>query len=155
MDYKTIKEILDRYWEGETSLKEEQLLKTYFNSNEVAKELESFRPLFIYYNKQSKKTSTQSFEGLKNKRVVHRLLPTWVAVAASILILFTVGTFCYLNQSASNLRVLATDETAKEKDTYQDPKEAYQEAKAALLLISKGLNKGMKKTKEGVKKAKR
>ena len=52
MDCKTIKGILDRYWEGETSLKEEQLLKTYFNSNQVAKELESFRPLFVYYKEQ-------------------------------------------------------------------------------------------------------
>jgi hypothetical protein len=152
MDCNTIKEILDRYWEGETSVKEEKLLRTYFNSNQVAKELESFRPLFVYYKEQKSKTTTQSFEGLKRKPIVHRLLPTWVTVAASILILLVAGTFCYVNQTASNPTVFAIDETVK--DTYKDPEKAYKEAKAALLLISKGLNKGMKKTKEGVKKAK-
>jgi hypothetical protein len=152
MDCNTIKKILDRYWEGETSLKEEQLLKTYFNSNKVAKELESFRPLFVYQKEQKAKTSTQSFEDLKRKPVVHRLVPTWLTVAASILILLSVGTFYYMNDTSSDSTVLAVDETVK--DTYKDPKEAYKEAKAALLLISKGLNKGMKKTKEGVKKAK-
>lgn len=152
MDCKTIKELLDRYWEGETSLKEEQLLRTYFNSNQVAKELEPFRPLFVYYKEQKAKTTTQSFEKLKRKPVVHRLLPTWFTVAASVLILLMAGTFCYVNQTNSNPSVFATDETLK--DTYEDPEKAYKEAKAALFLISKGLNKGMKKTKEGVIKAK-
>lgn len=152
MDYKTIKEILDRYWEGETSLKEEQLLKTYFNSNKVAKELESFRPLFVYYKEQKSKTTTQSFEELKNKPIVYRLIPTWLTVAATVLVLLTAGLFYHLNQNASTPSVLAVDQTAK--DTYEDPEVAYKEAKAALFLISKGLNKGMKKTKEGVIKAK-
>jgi hypothetical protein len=152
MDYKTIKEILDRYWEGETSLKEEKLLRTYFNSNKVAKELESFRPLFVYHKAQKSKTMTQSFEGLKNKPIVHRLLPTWISVAASVLILVMAGTFCYVNQTTSDPAVFAVDESVK--DTYEDPEIAYKEAKAALFLISKGLNKGMKKTKEGVIKAK-
>lgn len=153
MDCNTIKEILDRYWEGTTSLKEEQLLRTYFNSNHVAKELASFRPLFVYYKEQKSKTASQSFEGLKNKRIVHRLVPTWVTVAASILIMLMAGTFCYVNQTSSNPTVFAASKM--EKDTYKDPKEAYEETKAALLLISKGLNKGIKKTKEGVKKAKK
>ncbi|MBL4650149.1 MAG: hypothetical protein JKY03_10485, partial [Aureispira sp.] len=127
MDCNTIKEILDKYWEGETSLKEEKLLRTYFNSNQVAKELESFRPLFVYYKEQKRKTTTQSFEGLKNKSVVHRLLPTWVAVAASILMLLMAGTFCYVNQTVPNPTILAVDETIK--DTYKDPEVAYKEAK--------------------------
>ena len=152
MDYKTIKKILDKYWEGETSLQEEQLLKDYFNSNQVAKELESFRPLFVYYKKEQEKTSTQSFEKLKKKPVVHRLVPTWLVAAASIVLVLAVGTFCYLNQSNSNTAIFAVDETTK--DTYEDPQKAYEEAKAALMLISKGLNKGMTKTKEGVQKAK-
>jgi len=153
MDCNTIKKILDKYWEGETSLKEEEQLRSYFNSNNVAKELEPFRPLFVYYKEQKTKTSTQSFEGLKKKPAVHRLLPTWLTIAASILVLLVAGTFCYMNQNTtSNSSVLAVDESVK--DTYKDPEKAYKEAKAALLLISKGLNKGMKKTKEGVKKAK-
>lgn len=152
MDCKTIKELLDRYWEGETSIKEEKLLRTYFNSNQVAKELEPFRPLFVYYKEQKAKTTTQSFENLKRKPIVHRLLPTWLTVAASVLILLMAGTFCYVNQTNSSPSVFAADETLK--DTYEDPEKAYKEAKAALFLISKGLNKGMKKTKEGVIKAK-
>ena len=77
---------------------------------------------------------------------------SWVTVAASILILLMAGTFFYVNQNNSNSTVFAADEMVK--DTYKNPEKAYEEAKAALFLISKGLNKGMKKTKEGVMKAK-
>lgn len=153
MDCNTIKKILDKYWEGETSVEEEAMLRTYFNGNNVAKELKRFQPLFIYYKEQKEKTSTQSFESLTKQRIVHRLLPNWLAIAASILMLISVGTFYQWNQNNREERIMAVDETMK--DTYKDPKVAYQEAKAALLLISKGLNKGMEKTKEGVKKAKK
>ena len=46
MKYEEIKDLLDRYWDGETSLEEERRIKTYFSAGPVDERLRSFAPLF-------------------------------------------------------------------------------------------------------------
>jgi hypothetical protein len=46
MKYEAIKELLDRYWEGETSLEEERSIKAYFNAGQVDERLKSLSPMF-------------------------------------------------------------------------------------------------------------
>ena len=48
MDYKYINQLLDRYWQGETTLEEEQILRSFFSQLCVPEELAKFRPLFVY-----------------------------------------------------------------------------------------------------------
>lgn len=48
MDYKYINQLLDRYWQGETTLEEEQILRSFFSQISVPKELEKYRSLFLY-----------------------------------------------------------------------------------------------------------
>jgi hypothetical protein len=48
MDYKYIKQLSDRYWKGETTLEEENILKTFFSQKDVPAELMKYRDLFIY-----------------------------------------------------------------------------------------------------------
>jgi len=150
MDYNTIKELLDKYWEGETNLEEEQVLKNYFNSANVATDLEQFKPLFVYFKEEKKLTSKQNFGQLTEVSRARPLIPKWLMAAASILLLI-VGGLSYYN---SNTITRVEEDPKLIADTYKDPQEAYKEAKAALMLISKGLNKGITKTKDGVKKAK-
>ena len=45
-----IKELLDRYYEGETTDAEEQRLREYFSSDDVAVELQPYRSIFSYLN---------------------------------------------------------------------------------------------------------
>jgi hypothetical protein len=40
MDYKYIKQLSDRYWKGETTLEEENILKTFFSQKDVPAELD-------------------------------------------------------------------------------------------------------------------
>ena len=49
MDYKYIEQLLDRYFEAETTLKEEQILKAFFEQDEeeLPESLRQYRPLFI------------------------------------------------------------------------------------------------------------
>jgi hypothetical protein len=149
MDYNKVKELLDKYWEGETTLEEEQVLKNYFNSTNVAADFEQFKPLFVYFKKEKSLTSKQSFVHLTQLSRVRPLIPKWLMAAASIL-LFIVGGLSYNYDTVLTVK----EDTKLIADTYKDPQEAYKEAKAALMLISKGLNKGITKTKDGVKKAK-
>ena len=48
MDYKYISQLLERYWAGETSLEEEQILRSFFSQPNVPEELKQYRCLFIY-----------------------------------------------------------------------------------------------------------
>ena len=48
MDYKYIEQLLDRYFEAETTLKEEQILKAFFEQSEeeLPESLRQYKPLF-------------------------------------------------------------------------------------------------------------
>lgn len=46
MDYKYIEQLLELYWQCETTLEEEEILRTFFNQKDVPAELEKYIPLF-------------------------------------------------------------------------------------------------------------
>ena len=48
MDYKYINQLLDRYWKCETSLEEEEILRTFFSQDELPAELKPYKSLFSY-----------------------------------------------------------------------------------------------------------
>ncbi len=48
MDYKYINQLLDRYWKGETSLEEEEILRAFFSQDELPAELKPYQALFSY-----------------------------------------------------------------------------------------------------------
>jgi len=48
MDYKYINQLLDRYWQGETTLEEEAILRTFFSQEGIPAELQQYAPLFRY-----------------------------------------------------------------------------------------------------------
>lgn len=48
MDYKYIDQLLERYWKCETSIEEENILRTFFSQEEIPSQLEKYRSLFAY-----------------------------------------------------------------------------------------------------------
>ena len=48
-----IDELLDKYFEGETSCEEERELRRFFTEEEVPEHLQTYRPLFAYLNRGS------------------------------------------------------------------------------------------------------
>ncbi len=48
MDYKYIEQLLERYWNCETSLEEEQILRTFFSQKDVPAGLMKYKDLFVY-----------------------------------------------------------------------------------------------------------
>lgn len=48
MDYKYIEQLLERYWNCQTSLEEEAILKAFFSQSDVPAELAKYKPLFAY-----------------------------------------------------------------------------------------------------------
>lgn len=86
---KQIESLLEKYWEGETSLEEERLLKAYFASGEVDAALRQFAPMFQVFREEK---AVQ----LAAKPVIADLRPqqyNWrpLAAAASVIILLAAG----------------------------------------------------------------
>ena len=52
MDYKYIEQLLERYWDCETTIEEESILRTFFSQKDVPARLLKYRSLFEY-QKQS------------------------------------------------------------------------------------------------------
>ncbi len=46
MDYKYIEQLMERYWNAESSLEEESILRTFFSQKDIPAEMEHLRPLF-------------------------------------------------------------------------------------------------------------
>ena len=48
MDYKYIEQLLERYWNCETSLEEEQILRSFFHQKEIPAHLLRYKAMFAY-----------------------------------------------------------------------------------------------------------
>ncbi len=153
MNYKAL---VEKYWTGETSLEEEKALVTYFNSDSVDEELLSYAPMFQYWDKAKKTTLKQPLENLlvKERSMLNRLKVRskrfgYRSIAATILVLILVGFGYQQMQLPSKAERMATYWANKE---IKDPREAFLKTKAALLLVSKKLNKGRETALQQVSK---
>lgn len=128
-----IEKLIDKYFEGETSIAEENELKTYFSSLDVAQHLQQYKPVFGYFS-QAKAEEFKAEIPLNTKK---RNVAVWLSVAASFVIMLGVGTFMYLNTLEE------TPSTATAYGTYDDPEKALAETEKALALVSEHLNTGI------------
>ena len=144
-----IKQLLEKYYEGNTSLEEDQLLKDYFRNQQVPSELEADKELFLYTSSESRKhlMNTQlkqklvnwidQQEPIENKR----RMVIWQYRLAGVAAMLAIVVTCYLSIFQSKTKT-ALVTTAAKSDTIKDTKMAYAEAKRALLFVSQQLNKG-------------
>lgn len=54
MDYKYIEQLLERYWECQTTLEEEAILRSFFAQDSVPVELLQYRQLFVAQSQETK-----------------------------------------------------------------------------------------------------
>ena len=96
MNTNNINSLLEKYWNVETSIEEENILKAYFSSDRVADEHLQYKPLFqVYSNLAQVKLEGIEVAIQKPKEKVFSL--NWwkeakvMGIAASLLILISVG----------------------------------------------------------------
>lgn len=69
MDYKYIEQLVDRYFDCETTVSEERILKTFFSQNDVPAHLQQYADIFAY---EADSVDCQLDEDFDN-RVIERL----------------------------------------------------------------------------------
>lgn len=62
MDYKYIKQLLERYWRCETSLEEESILRAFFSQENIPAELSRYKAFFSYGEAQQNDVLGDEFD---------------------------------------------------------------------------------------------
>lgn len=102
MDYKYIEQLLEKYWNCETSIEEEQILHTFFLQKEIPTNLLRYKPLFTCLEAEKEVKLGNDFDKrildeierpvVKVRRLTlhSRFMPLFKA-AAMMVLLFTIG----------------------------------------------------------------
>jgi len=101
-----IEALLEKYWEGDTTLEEERMLKTYFASSEVADGLRQYAPLFQVFREEQSVQFSKKATATVIKPVQYNWKP-W-AVAASVALLLSAGWWWSVQPGPTNEYVAET-----------------------------------------------
>ena len=76
MDYKYIEQLLERYWECQTTLEEEAILRNFFRQEDVPASLLSYRQLFIEEDQMASEHPGKDFQDKMLRLVGEESLPS-------------------------------------------------------------------------------
>ena len=160
MDYKYIEQLLERYWECETSTEEEQILIAFFSHRDIPNWLARYKGLFVYETQQahislgeefdnrllqaigSEQPTTTEATTVKVKRItlMSRLRPLYHAAAAVAIVtlLGTAAQHSFQPDSTQTVPAGWDYNQSAYKDSYQAPQKAYEEGMKALELFKQG-----------------
>jgi hypothetical protein len=123
MELNELRNLLQKYEEGETSLQEEKDLKMYFSSNEVPEEFIAYKNIFNF------SVESRKIEFSKDSRLKSAPTRKWTyaGVAASILIIMS---FFFFND--------LTNKKLEDQNlgTIEDPEQAYLKTKETLQMVA-------------------
>lgn len=138
-----VKQLLEKYWEGQSSLEEESIIKSYFSSGQVDAEFQKYLPYFSGIEEKKKDTFNLSLNDLidaggTNSRPTSKVIRMqWLRQVAAVMILGIVVSGVFLVTQTKDNSPVATENLSTEGQT-----QAYHDTKNALLLVSKKLNAG-------------
>lgn len=140
-EYSHIEDLLERYYNAQTSEAEEQRLKDFFAREEVPTHLQAEKEMFLQLQvpegleeRLSRKIDQWDAQEQRTLKVHRNFRLQWIGgIAASLLLLFGAGWHLYAPRPIAR------------QDTCATPEEAYAHAEKALVMLSSALNKGMGK----------
>ena len=92
---KIIYELVEKYFDGETSKSEEWQLRQYFRSQKVADDLKPYKSLFAYIDEEAnlQKTTVLKIENKKTISIKRKMIYFATAAAACVAILLSINLF--------------------------------------------------------------
>ncbi len=123
MELDRIESLVEKYFEAATTVAEEETLRTYFSSGEVAPHLEQYAPMFNYFSKAKEERFTRQVPLSPRKSYLK-----WASVAA--VAVFMIGFYFY--RPAPAPVTLADEYTQEEIESAQE----------AFALLAMNFNKG-------------
>jgi hypothetical protein len=145
MDLHDVERLLEKYWQTETTLEEEEQLRAFFAAGQVPAQLKAAADLFAFFQAEKNKTLTQNFEGAVTKQLKARqggkivTMIGWgnmARIAAGIAVV-VAATFLIRQEIRKNY-------PQDVQDTFSDPQLAFEETKRALQMISNSFGKAKK-----------
>ena len=146
--------LLHRYFEGNTTLKEEAELRAYFRAGEVRADLAELDPLFAYWEAAAKMKAPS----VKNGAVRRRLPLRWLSAAAvAVLLLFAAGNWFGQQPGLAEIPIAEAEKTTIDWSKYEvtDPEEAYKVLRNALGTASAEMNRSARLTAKEISAARR
>jgi hypothetical protein len=128
MELKNIEILLEKYFDGETSISEEDELQKYFSSTDVSPKLSQYKPLFDYFSV----AAVQQFgDKVPLKSKVNNT--AWLPIAASVAVIVGIVSYLQYRNEVVN----------SDLGTYENPEVALIETQRALAMVSSHLNTGI------------
>ncbi len=143
-----LNKLLEKYWNGETSLEEEKFIKNHFKEKDTGKSTDDLGALFAFFEKEKNIKYNgdlpKSKSVTKEPKVVKMTLIKRIAVAASILLVLGIGT--YISNS-----YLAKNNNSYAKNEIKDPEKARKIAEDALAMLASNYAKGEETMTKSIK----
>lgn len=154
MELTNIRELVEKYWNGDTTLEEEKVLRDYLANEEVPADLKKEAALFRYYQAQTRfRKLDDQFEEKITRRIQRKQPLQWwtdyrsfIRVAAAVLMLIVAAIL--LKTEWLDTPSEADPVAVSAEDTYEDPQLAYEQTKEALMLVSSLMNEGAQHIEE-------
>jgi hypothetical protein len=135
-----VKHLLQRYFDGETTVQEERELEAYFNSGEVADELKEYTGFFSGISELAEVAGEDTIEEdlmefIRINEPAEKPKQRWMwqtlsGIAASVIIV--VGSFLFFQKQEQHFA-----------DTFDDPDVAWAYAEQTLSFVSAKYNQGL------------
>ena len=124
MDYKYIEQLMERYWEGETTLQEESILRMFFSQTDIPEHLRKFQPLFIC-EQQKEEPLGEDFDARILEQIGEAPVAKTISLKDRLMPLF---------KAAAIVAIVLTLGNAAQApwDIWEDPRDAYANAKEQL-----------------------
>lgn len=152
-----VKTRLEKFYDGTTSVEEEQILLNYFEKESIDAELLEEKELFLQFYKEEKISTPAALEFKLNNLIDNlseqelkeevklvrnrKYLWTWgVSVAASIVLLISAGLYVNTKSGSVDTQIMQKSEAVVITEI---DKQKIKEAQDALMLLSSKFNKGV------------
>lgn len=161
MKIEEIEKLLDEFYEGNATEKQEEALRYYFETQEVPEHLRNEKELFLSFRQDDCVEVPAGLEDKLNRMINEKEEEArrffrrnksqrnwrWVGgIAASLLLLFGIG-YGISNYQSNHME--------QPQDTFSNPQDAYKVLQATLIEVSADLNSGINQVKDSRREIKK